>query len=155
MAERDHALFAGAKDQIDSLRADLKEMIELRRELAELELKTAIGLAKRLAVCLLVVGVAILVSLPVLVVAVGVALDGCLGVPTWGWLLAAGLVLLIGSVAGGYLAWRWFRRRFSGMEQTLEELREDLAWLKQWSPQGTDPQPAEEHVEVVDRQRSP
>jgi hypothetical protein len=54
------------------------------------------------------------------------------------WLLIFGLGLLLGGAAGGYLAWRGFRRRFVGIERTPEELREDGVWLHQWLPSGQD-----------------
>ena len=46
-----------------------------------------------------------------------------------GWLLIFAGGLLIFAVAGGYLAWRHFCRRFVGLQETLEELHEDLVWL--------------------------
>ena len=133
MTEREPALFARVKNEFGSMGADLKEMAALRWRLAQLELQAAVGLVKGLAIRLVVVGIAGIVSLPVLVVAAATALDQCLGVSYLGWLLIFGTGLLAGSIAGGYLAWRWFRRRFSGVEQSLEELHEDLLWLKQWS----------------------
>ena len=142
MAEREPGLFAGIRDEIGSIGADLKQIARLRWQLARLEFETALDLIKGLAVRMVVVGVAMLVSLSVLIVAAVAALDGLLGIPFWGWLLATGLALLIGSTAAGYLVWRWFWRRFAGMEQSLEELHEDLVWLKQYSgseaPAGND-----------------
>ena len=35
------------------------------------------------------------------------------------------------ALAAGYCAWRRFRRRFIGLRETLEELREDLVWLQE------------------------
>jgi hypothetical protein len=49
--------------------------------------------------------------------------------------LIAGSVLMAVAILGGWLAWRRFRRRFVGLEETLEELREDLVWLKEWTGQ--------------------
>ena len=47
-------------------------------------------------------------------------------------LLVAGAMLLLLAPLVGWLAWRRFRRRFLGLEQTIEELREDAAWLREW-----------------------
>ena len=58
-------------------------------------------------------------------------LDGCGRIARGGWLLIFAGGLLILAVAGGYLAWRRFRRRFIGLRETLEELREDLLWLRE------------------------
>jgi hypothetical protein len=30
------------------------------------------------------------------------------------------------------LAWRSFRRRFTGLRETFEELREDTVWIGEW-----------------------
>ena len=72
--------------------------------------------------------VALLVGLSTLTVAAA----GMLGDRLWsttGWLLILGLLLFAAGALAGYLAWRRFRHTFTGMEQTMEELREDLVWL--------------------------
>ena len=140
MTERRRPMLADLKDEIGSLGADLKELGRLRWELANVELREAAGTVKRLAICLLVVGVMAVGALPILVVALAQSLDKRLGISSTGWLLIFGFGLLIGGAAVGYFAWRRFRRRFAGMEQTIEELREDLVWLKQWSARGEEPQ---------------
>ena len=61
------------------------------------------------------------------------ALDGRCGIPRGGWLLIFGAGLLLLSGLGSYLAWRRFRRKFIGLRETLEELREDTTWLHEWS----------------------
>ena len=43
--------------------------------------------------------------------------------------------LLVAAALVAWLAWRRFRRRFVGLEETLEELREDLVWLQEWGGQ--------------------
>lgn len=136
MVEPNSPLLGGVVDEIGSLGADLKQMLGLRWELAKLELQAALGQIKRLAVRLVMVGVMSLTGLPVLTVAAARLLDGWLGMPFSGWLLIVGLGLSIGGVTGGYLSWRSFRRRFVGIQQSIEELREDLVWLKEWSGSG-------------------
>ncbi len=132
MTERERSPLADLKGEIASLGADAKEMAALRLELARLEVRTAAAQAKRLAIGLAVAAVMLLGALPILAVAAAEQLDGRLGIATAGWLAIFGLVLLIGGAACGYRAWRCFRRGFAGIEQTLEELREDAVWLKQW-----------------------
>ena len=48
-----------------------------------------------------------------------------------GWLLIFGAGLLLAAVVMVLLAWRRFRCRFVGLQETLEELREDLIWLRE------------------------
>ncbi len=35
-----------------------------------------------------------------------------------------------------FCGWFWFRRRFVGLQETLEELREDLEWVKEGEGRG-------------------
>lgn len=132
MSEPKRPLVADVKDEIGSLAADLKKMAALRWQLARLELGAAVVPVKRLAITLLVAAALVLTALPILAVGAAELLDGWLMSCT-GWLLIWGFGLLIGGGATGYLAWRRFRRRFALMEQTLEELREDVVWLRQWA----------------------
>ena len=129
MTERKRPMLADLKDEIGSLGTDCVELARLRWELAGLELQAAVGAVKRLAIVLLIAGIMALSSLPILAVALAQLLHKWLGIPFVGWLLIFGFGLLIGGVAGGYLAWRRFRRHFAGLEQTIEEFREDLQWL--------------------------
>jgi NhaP-type Na+/H+ or K+/H+ antiporter len=88
---------------------------------------------KRLAVAWLAAGAMALVALPVLVVAAGEALDGVWGIPRVLWLVIFGLVLAAAAGLTAWLAWRHFQRQFRGLEETLEELREDAVWLQEWT----------------------
>jgi protein-S-isoprenylcysteine O-methyltransferase Ste14 len=49
------------------------------------------------------------------------------------WLTIFGLGLLGLGILLGFLAWWTFRRRFTALEETLEEIREDLVWLSEWT----------------------
>ena len=132
MPKRERPLLADLADELGSLGAELRESAVLRWQLALLELKADFHSAKQLAVALAISGVAALSSLPVLVVWGAEQLDQCLGVARAGWLLILGLGLFFSALATGLLAWRRFRRRFVGLEETLEELREDAVWLDEW-----------------------
>jgi hypothetical protein len=117
--------------EIGSLAADMREMASLRWELVRLELQSAIGSIRRLVIAAVGAGVLVLCALPILAVGLAEGLDGRLGVSRLGWLLIFGLTLLLGGIAGGTLAWRHFRRRFTGFEQSIGELREDLVWMEE------------------------
>jgi len=120
------------KDGIARLGADLRTMARLRWQLARLEWDAAVGQLRRLAVVLLLAGVAILASLSVFVVAAAELLEGWLGVSRAGWLGVCGAALLVVGIAAAWLARRQFRRHFTGMQETLEELREDAVWIEEW-----------------------
>ena len=136
MSEPARSPIGDLKDEIGSLADDLKELASLRWQLARLEGREAAGLVKRLAIVLAVAAVAGLTALPVLCVAAAEWLEGVTDVSSTGWLLIFGLALLLVGIVGGTLAWRRFRRRFVGMQESLEELREDLVWLKEWAVRG-------------------
>ena len=70
-------------------------------------------------------------ALPLALACLADALDGCGGIARGVWLLVFAAGLLAAALAGSLLAWRRFRHRFVGLEETLEELREDLLWLRE------------------------
>jgi protein-S-isoprenylcysteine O-methyltransferase Ste14 len=133
MAAPKTPLLRDLKDAVGSLGADLREMAALRWQLAWLELKADALAVKRLAVALVLSAVMGLCGLSVLAVFAAEMLDGFCGLARSDWLLLFGTALLFGGAAAGYLAWRRFRRRFTGMEQSLAELREDAVWLQEWT----------------------
>jgi hypothetical protein len=131
MSSPDRPLLADLKAELSGLKADVGEMLQLRWELARLEIQADIGHLKRLAVVWGVAAVTALTSLPLFATCIADALDGRLGIARKGWLLIFGLGLLCTAVICVYLGRIWFRRRFVGLKQTLEELREDLEWVKE------------------------
>lgn len=112
------------------LRSELRGAAEARWRLARLEISVAIRDAARLAVAMAIATLLILVSIPVLVVAVADLLAGCFGIDRTGWLLIEFGALVVTAAAIGWLSWRRFRSQFVGLEETLEVLREDLAWAE-------------------------
>ncbi|MEA1950714.1 MAG: phage holin family protein [Planctomycetota bacterium] len=132
MADSRRPLFSGLQAELGSLVSDIREMAELRWELARLEFTADARATARLLVVLAVALLMTLVALPVLVVSLGSLLDGIWGISQSGWLCIFGLVLLVTAGIGGFLAWRRFRRNFIGLAETLEELREDMLWLREW-----------------------
>ncbi len=87
--------------------------------------------AKRLAVVWLASAVMALTALPLVAVGAAEMLNGCGGLHRGDWLLIFAGGLLILALAGGYFAWRRFRRQFIGLRETIEELREDVVWLRE------------------------
>ena len=112
---------------------DLRQGVELRWQLARLEVESDLRSAKQLIIGLSFAAVTGLAALPVLAVCLAQLLDGCLGLGDTAWLAILGFGLLLVGPAIGYAAYRRFRRRFVGLRQTLEELQEDLIWLREWT----------------------
>jgi hypothetical protein len=122
-------LLADVGAELGALGEELREMAAVRWELARLELQADLRSAKQLAIAWLAAAVMALTALPLAAVCLADALDGCGQIARGGWLLIFAGGLLILALASGQLAWRRFRRRFLGLQETLEELREDLVWL--------------------------
>jgi hypothetical protein len=124
-------LLAGVAAEALRLKSDLATLLHLRWQLARLEATAAARSLRRLAVVVAAAVLAAIVALPVLLIALAEALDGRLGVPRWGWLVIFGFGLLLAAVAAAWTRWHRFRREFVGFEQTLEELHEDIVWLRE------------------------
>ena len=124
-------LLADLREDFAALGGELRELAAARWELARLEMTADWQAAKRLVIGWLVAAVAGLVALPLLAVSLadGLARWGNIARAEWLLIFAGGLLLL--SAASGYLAWRRFRRTVVGLRETLEELREDLVWLRE------------------------
>jgi protein-S-isoprenylcysteine O-methyltransferase Ste14 len=135
MAELDPLPFAEVGRQLGRFLADVREMLALRWALARLELRDAAASLRRLAVALAVTAVLTTAGLSVLAVAWAESLDRHLGLSREAWLTVFGLGLLGLGLLLGSLAWWTFRRRFTAMEETLEEIREDFVWLSEWTGQ--------------------
>jgi hypothetical protein len=127
----DKPLLSDLRAGLRALGAELRESAAARWELARLELAADLRSARRLAICWLAAGAVSLAVLPLLAVALADLLDGCGQISRGGWLLMLAGGLLVPAGAGGWLAWRRFRRRFLGLRETLEELREDVVWLQE------------------------
>ena len=133
MPDSERPLFSGLQAELGSLVSDVREMALLRWELAKLELAADARSTIRLAVVLAAAALMVLVALPVLVVSLGILLDGAWRISQSGWLCIFSAVLLSVAALGGFLAWRRFRRNLVALEETIEELREDMLWLREWS----------------------
>ncbi|HUY91090.1 MAG TPA: phage holin family protein [Pirellulales bacterium] len=124
-------LFAGIKDETSRLKSDFAQLLRVRWQLGKLEVRTAAHSAKRLAAGAIIALLLVLVSLPVLVVALAHALDGVLHIAFAGWLAVFGFGMLLFAAALAWFRYQRFRAEFVGLEQSLEELREDVVWLEE------------------------
>lgn len=132
MSTPERPLLAAMQAEIRALGGSLREMLSLRWELFRLEAVSDLKNALRLAIVFFIAAVLILTSLPLFVVALADVLAGVWQIARWGWLLIFAGSLLGISASAAYLAWRNFRRRFLGLQETLEELNEDRVWLAEW-----------------------
>lgn len=133
MANSQRPLFSGLQAELGSLVSEAREMVVLRWQLAKLELAADARSTARLAIILALAVLMVLVALPILVVSLGSLLHGTCGISQSGWLCIFGVALLATAGLGGFLSWRRFRRNLVGLEETIEELREDMLWLREWS----------------------
>jgi uncharacterized membrane protein YqjE len=116
--------------------SNLTEMIQARRELAELEWKADVSSSKRLALAAGVGAVIALTSLPLFAGTLAQVLHTCwpfqiANVNLWHPTMAA--VLLLAGTGLAWVGYRRFRREFIGFRQSLEEVREDIEWLREWT----------------------
>jgi hypothetical protein len=132
MADPDRPLLADLKEEVSRIGGDLSRMLQLRWQLAQLEFRSAVRCAGQLAVALAAAAIMALVGLSVLTMRVAGFLDARFPLAGVGWPAAIGLGLLAGTVLLGWMAWRRFRRRFAGLEESVDELREDLVWIREW-----------------------
>ncbi len=132
MTEPERPPWEDLRVELERLGGDLREMLRLRWQLARLEIEAAAGAGKRLAVVLAVAGAMALTALPLLAAALAEILDGRLGISHVAWLTILAAALLVAGAVTGWLAWRHFRRRLVGLDESLEELREDAVWLREW-----------------------
>lgn len=114
------------------LPGELRAAFGLRWELARIELLESRAAVRRLAYTAVPCAALAAAVIPLAAVAAAERLAGIARLGKVGWLLVFAAVM--GSIGAGvgWLAWRRFRREFSALEQTREELREDLAWLREW-----------------------
>jgi len=148
MDDRSEPLLAAMQSAVHRATGDVRTLAEARWKLARLEVLTAAGEIKRLAIAAAAGGIVALVSMPVLVVALADLLEGTFGFGRAAWLGLFGVGLLASAVVVAWTGWRRFQARFVGLEETLEELQEDLVWLREWTGSAADnPEPSEESAE--------
>lgn len=145
MTDRRRPILSGLRDELGSLAGEVTESLKLRLELAQLELAEDYRSGKRLAMVLLAALVLLLTSLPLLAVSLADVLDGLGQISRAGWLLIFAAALILIAASGAFFTWRRFRRNLVGLQETIEELREDILWLREWTgaDQGSPQTPAE------------
>ena len=131
MPDRDRPLLGDVTRDFAQLRAELGEMLGLRWELARLELGAVVAAVKRLALLLAIAAVMLMTALPLAAVVAAEILDKVRPDSKIGWLIGFCLLLAVSASLVGWTAWRRFHGSFTGFEETLEELHEDLAWLRE------------------------
>ena len=124
-------LLTDIRRELQAVVGEFREMAAARWELARLELQADVRSVKRLAIVCLVAAVMAMTALPLLAVCLAEVLHGYGNIDRAGWLLIFGAGLLTASAVVALVAVGRFRRRFVGLQETLEELREDLLWLRE------------------------
>ena len=132
MAESARSVFADLRDEFRGLSSEFKESLDLRRRLAMLELESDLKQGILLAILVVVALVVVLVGFSVLAVAGGLWLDAAYPIAPISWLGVLGLAMITLAAVVVWGGWKRFLRKFTGLEQTLEELREDMSWLEEW-----------------------
>lgn len=132
MPEPERSPLDAVREEAVRLGADLREMALARWQLARLEVEAAAADVRRLAVVLAVAATLALTALPLAAFCLAEALDQRLGIPRAAWLGIFAAILLGTGLLTGWLGWRRFRRQFTGLQETLEELHEDGVWLREW-----------------------
>jgi hypothetical protein len=131
MADPDRPLFDDVSQDIAQLRAELGQMLALRWQLVRLELDATLAAVKRLAGATAVVAVMLLTALPLAAIVVAELLARVSPISKTGWLIGFTLLLVAGAALIGWTAWRRFHSGCAGFEETLEELHEDVAWVRE------------------------
>ncbi len=109
---------------------DVQASALARWRLALLEFQAALASLRRLVVGWAIALVLLAVAISVGTVAAAETLAIRTTVDRAQWLLFFASVFSAVAGACAWAAWRQFRQRFTGLEQTLGELREDLAWIR-------------------------
>ena len=135
--------YAGVKtpswtEEWGRLFSDFVDLLVLRRQLAELEVRNDLRQIKRLGIfgglgltqCL--VGMAVLAVLAGSLIDQWIATTTIPGPRPWGS-LGLGVVLILSGLETLRRSWNRFQREFSGLKESIAELREDAVWLREWS----------------------
>ena len=136
MPDADRPLLGELREELSGMTDELGQLAALRLRLAEIELRESVQTTKRFAIWAVVAVVLLLTSLPVFVVALSGWLGEVTAFSSTAWNAILGLLLAIAGAVTFWSSWRRFRRDFRGMEQSIEELREDLVWVKEWKGEG-------------------
>ncbi len=109
----------------------LQELFAARWEMARWEVRGDVDSARRLGLVAGSGAVLVLTALPLLVIALSQALASVTVIEAIWWQLIFGCFFALVGALLIWTGWRTFRRNFAGLQETLEELREDQLWLKE------------------------
>ncbi|MEE3370270.1 MAG: phage holin family protein [Planctomycetota bacterium] len=138
MSERARVETPSWAGELRRLFSDFVDLLALRRQLAELEVHNDLRQIKRLGIFGGLGLTQCLVGMAVLAVLVGSLIDQWIAtsvVPIsrpWGSLLL-GAGFIVCGLETLRRSWNRFQRDFSGLKESIAELREDAAWLREWS----------------------
>ncbi len=128
----DERLLSPLKRQLSGFATEVQQMLRARAELLGLELQAARASGTRLAVALIVGSLSALIALPVAAVALAFQIARWFELDSLSllWIFTAVLLIVAaGLIFGG---WRRYRREFTGLEDSIAELHEDMVWLREW-----------------------
>ena len=120
------------RPNLRQLAREATQSLNLRRELAELELGHDRVLIQRFAIVGGIAVALIVIGISLLLVTAAWELSAVTNLSFTAWLALFGAACL---VPGSWVLWRsirTLRREFCGLRGTMNELREDLAWLREW-----------------------
>ncbi len=117
---------------------ELARMMQLRRDLADLEIRHDRALVKRFLIVGGTAAVLVLCGLPLLLTSAALRLAQVTDLKAAVWLSFFGAVLVLPGIVALVLSVRRLRAEFCGLRSTLAELREDLVWIREWASQETD-----------------
>jgi hypothetical protein len=132
MAEPQQPLLDQLRQEVMRLGGEVRQMAALRWQLARWEIEADLRHARRLALGLAVAATMGVAAVALVCVALADVIETSLGGSFAGWLAVFAAVFFAGGSLTGWLAWRTFRRRFIGLQESLEELREDAEWIREW-----------------------
>ena len=124
------------KQHLHGLVSELSQMLQLRRDLAALEIAHDRRLLRRAIILGGIGAVMVVTGLPLLLLAAAAKLGTVTQINGIGWTV----ILALALVAPG--AWilaqtvRKTRSNFYALRGTLSELQEDLIWLRDWVDSG-------------------
>jgi hypothetical protein len=113
------------------------QAIQLRRDLADLEMGHDRALLKRFALVGGISAALVLCGVPLLLTAAAVGLSQVTELGVASWLVFFGAVLVVPGAVALSLGIRKLRSEFCGLQNTLAELREDLVWVREWTESGS------------------
>lgn len=128
-----NSLFSALRVDAGHLVGEMREMLAARWQLLKLELRQTAVQLRRLVLVGLLVALLLLSGWPLLVGALVDMLDGWAGLSRTAWAAILGGSLVILSIVTALVGWRRWRGALDGLEASLEELQEDITWLREWT----------------------